>query len=323
MCARLSSLARPLAPLVGPPVVWHASYSAPILPPAHRFPMPVFAAIKARLLRTGFVQPSQLVEGPHTVSRETLELVHCPDYVRDVCEGTLGASALRRIGLGPWTDALRERTLAEVAGTLRTAELALRHGLACNTAGGTHHAARAHGAGYCVLNDLAVTAASLLDRGLVQRVLLVDLDVHQGDGTATMLAHEPRAFTMSLHAAANFPAQKAVSDLDIALPSGTGDGAYLDALASALPGVLESHQPDLVLYDAGVDTHAGDGLGLLSLSDEGLWRREMYVLSTCLAAGVPVAGYVGGGYCKDIEVLAARHCTLHRAAQAAYDTFLR
>ena len=138
-----------------------------------------------------------------------------------------------------------------------------------------------------------------------------------------MLAHEPRAFTLSLHAASNFPTVKAVSDLDVALPSGTGDDAYLDALASVLPGVLESHKPDLVLFDAGVDTHAGDGLGLLSLSDEGLWRREMYVMTTCLAAGIPVAGYVGGGYARDLEVLAARHCILHRAAQAAYDAFIR
>jgi acetoin utilization deacetylase AcuC-like enzyme len=160
--------------------------------------------------------------------------------------------------------------------------------------------------------------ASLLARGLAERVLIVDLDVHQGDGTATMLAHEPRAFTLSVHCATNFPARKAASTLDVALPAGTGDDAFLDALAGVLPDILASFRPSIVLYDAGVDPHASDGLGRLALSDDGLWRREMMVLNMALAAGVPVAGYVGGGYDTDLEVLAARHCLLHKAAAAAW-----
>jgi len=308
------------ASLRGPPCVFHEAYSAPQLPAGHRFPMPVFAAIHQRLLRTGVVQPEQVVKPPDRVDRETLELVHCPAYVNDVLSGTLAPLALRRMGL-PWSESLRERTLAEVAGTLATAELALKHGLACNTAGGTHHAARAHGSGYCLLNDLAIAAASLLSRGLLSRVMVVDCDVHQGDGTASMLADEPRAFTLSVHCADNFPATKQRSSLDVSLPAGTGDDAYLEALAGSLPAALQAFRPQLVLYDAGVDVHASDGLGRLELSDEGLLRRERYVLATCLAAGAAVAGVVGGGYDRDLEALAARHCFLHRAAQEAWTSF--
>lgn len=281
--------------------------------------MAVFGRIHQRLLLTGVVDAQQ-VRSPQLAERTVLERVHCPDYVRAFCSGTLLPAALRRMGL-PWSEALVERTLAEVGGTLLTAELALQHGLACNTAGGTHHAHRDAGSGFCILNDLAVTALSLLDRGLCQRVLIVDLDVHQGDGTATLLAGEPRAFTLSLHCEDNFPARKATSSLDVPLPAGTDDDAYLAVLSQVLPTVLSSHAPDLVLYDAGVDVHGGDTLGRLALTDQGLWRREMCVLSSCLALGVPVAGLVGGGYHPDLDVLAARHCVLHRAAAQAWRDF--
>ncbi len=279
--------------------------------------MPVFRTIYERLLRTGVVDPAQVRVPAALAARETLELAHCPAYVAAFCEGALPAEAMRRIGF-PWTPQLVERTLAEVSGTLLTAELALQHGLACNTAGGTHHAHRAEGSGFCILNDIAVATASLLQRGLAERVLVVDLDVHQGDGTATMLASEPRAYTLSLHCGANFPARKAQSSRDVALPPGTEDDAYLRVLAEELPAALDASRPSLVIFDAGVDTHAGDGLGRLALSDEGLWRREAMVLSACLGRGVPVAGLVGGGYCADLEVLAARHCLLHKAAAQAW-----
>ena len=177
---------------------------------------------------------------------------------------------------------------------------------------------RACCSGFCILNDLAVTTASLLERNLAQRVMIVDLDVHQGDGTATMLAAEPRAFTLSMHCATNFPARKASSTLDIALPAGTGDDEFLDAMAAALPAAIASFKPSIVLFDAGVDPHAADGLGRLALSDAGLRRRELFVLHAALDAGVPIAGYVGGGYAEDLEVLAARHCILHEAAAQAW-----
>ena len=163
-----------------------------------------------------------------------------------------------------------------------------------------------------------MTTASLLASGKAERVLIVDLDVHQGDGTATMLAAEPRAFTLSMHCATNFPARKATSSLDVALPAGTGDDEFMDALAAALPATIASFKPSIVLYDAGVDPHAGDGLGRLALSDAGLRRRELFVLHAALDAGVSIAGYVGGGYAEDLEVLAARHCVLHEAAAQAW-----
>jgi acetoin utilization deacetylase AcuC-like enzyme len=305
--------------------------------------MQVFRTIYERLLRTGVVAASQIRVPPELVSRDTLvraptdvfrgscaradqlllsvlppqALAHCPAYVDAFCSGALPLEAMRRIGF-PWSPELVERTLAEVSGTLLTAELALQHGLACNTAGGTHHAHRAEGSGYCILNDLAVTTASLLHRGLAERVMVVDLDVHQGDGTATMLADEPRAYTLSMHCGANFPARKAASTQDVALPPGTGDDEFLDALAAVLPAALASFRPSIVLFDAGVDPHAADGLGRLALSDAGLLRRELFVLHAALDAGVPVAGYVGGGYADDLEVLAARHCLLHEAAAQAW-----
>lgn len=200
-------------------------------------------------------------------------------------------------------------------GTALTALLALEHGLACNTAGGTHHAYHDRGSGFCILNDLATTAKLLLATNTVARVLIVDLDVHQGDGTAAILQDEPNVFTLSVHARSNFPHRKQQSTLDVALEDGVGDEEYLGVVAGVLPDVLNTFRPDLVLYDAGVDTHADDALGHLALTDAGLLRRELLVLDTCLGFGVPVAGYVGGGYHADLTVLARRHCALHQAAQ--------
>ena len=167
--------------------------------------------------------------------------------------------------------------------------------------------------GYCILNDLAFAARTLLGRGAAARVLILDLDVHQGDGTAAICGGDPAIFTLSVHAARNFPARKQESTLDVALPDGAGDAEYLAAVGGALSEALRGFRPDLVLYDAGVDVHIDDALGRLSVTDGGLLRRELLVLDACLGAGVPVAGVVGGGYADDLEVLAARHCALHEA----------
>jgi acetoin utilization deacetylase AcuC-like enzyme len=228
---------------------------------------------------------------------------------------SLSPLSLNRIGFREATSTplLVDRTKAEVAGTLLTAELALKHGLALNTAGGTHHAHRDFGSGYCILNDLAFTAAELLNRGAVARVLIVDLDVHQGDGTAAMCAHDPRIYTLSVHCESNFPARKPPSTLDVGLADGVGDDEYLSAVAGALERALDESNPGLVLYDAGVDVHARDALGRLNVTDAGLLRRELLVLDACLGRGVPVAGVVGGGYDDDLETLAARHAALHEA----------
>ena len=263
------------------------------MPPGHRFPMAVFQRIYERLLSRGVVAPRQVV-APQRLDPELLELVHCEEYVRNFMRGRLDKAALRRMGL-PWSDELVPRTLAEVAGTRLTAELALQFGLACNTAGGTHHAHRAFGSGFCIFNDLAVTAMDLLEQGKVERVLVVDCDVHQGDGTAALLEGEDRVFTLSVHCESNFPARKQKSDLDVGLPDGTEGPAYVDAVKAALEPTLRNFRPCLVLYDAGVDVHADDSLGRLNVSDEWLLERERTVLRACWEAEVPVAAMVGGG----------------------------
>ncbi|KXZ46890.1 hypothetical protein GPECTOR_39g384 [Gonium pectorale] len=252
-----------------------------------------------------------------------LEQVHDPDYLRLFSSCQLDEERVRRIGFGAATrtPVLVRRTKAEVAGTLLTARLALRHGLAVNTAGGTHHAFPAFGSGYCILNDLAVTCEVLLAEGLVRRVLVLDLDVHQGDGTAFIFRDRPDVFTLSVHAQSNFPARKQVSTLDLGLPDGTSDEEYLAAVGQSLPRVLRDFAPDVVLYDAGVDPHVDDALGRLALTDAGLARRERLVLDTCLGFGVPVAGFVGGGYDNDLDVLAARHLHLHRAAAELWSDY--
>jgi acetoin utilization deacetylase AcuC-like enzyme len=297
------------------PLVYHPHYVAP-LPPGHRFPMQKFCRLHDLLLADGVVR-SQQFHAPQLPPLAWLEQVHQPDYVRDYCEGRLDPKAQRRIGL-PWSPALVNRTCIAVGGTILTARLALQAGLACNTAGGTHHAFPSYGSGFCIFNDLAIAARLMLDQGLVQRILIVDLDVHQGDGTAFIFADEPRVFTFSMHCGVNFPGTKQSSDLDVALPEGMEDTAYLQTLADYLPDLLSQIKPDLVFYDAGVDVHGGDRLGKLALSDQGLRCREMQVLGTCLSQGYPVACVIGGGYADDFEALIYRHSILHRVASDVY-----
>ncbi|HBE36652.1 MAG TPA: histone deacetylase, partial [Cyanobacteria bacterium UBA11368] len=240
-----------------------------------------------------------------------------PEYVQAYCEGTLDPKAQRRIGL-PWTLALANRTCVAVGGTILTAQLALKCGLACNTAGGTHHAFPSYGSGFCIFNDLAIASRLLQHLHLVEKILIVDLDVHQGDGTAKIFQNDNSVFTFSMHCEVNFPGTKQNSDLDVPLTEGMEDDEYLQTLANYLPDLLSEVKPDLVLYDAGVDPHVGDRLGKLSLTDRGLFRREMQVLSTCIAAGYPVACVIGGGYADDMRSLVYRHSLLHRAASEVY-----
>ena len=297
------------------PLVYHADSVAP-LPPGHRFPMAKFRLLYERLIEDGVAVRSQF-HAPNLPSIDWLELVHTPDYIRAYREGTLDAKAQRRIGL-PWSAALVNRTCIAVGGTILTAQLALEHGLACNTAGGTHHAFPSYGSGFCIFNDLAIACRVLQKLGLVRKVLIVDLDVHQGDGTAVIFADDASVFTFSMHCEVNFPGTKQQSDLDVPLPVGMEDEAYLQTLAAYLPDLLTQVQPDLVLYDAGVDTHLDDRLGKLALSDRGIYCREMQVLSTCLQQGYPVACVIGGGYAEDVEGLVYRHSLLHRAARDVY-----
>ncbi|WP_428387858.1 histone deacetylase family protein [Mucisphaera sp.] len=301
--------------LEGLPLVHSEDYDAP-LPEGHRFPMSKFLLLRELLEAEGVAKAEQFVR-PEPALREDLELVHEPGYLDAFIEGRLGAAAVRKIGL-PWTERLVHRTITAVGGTIRTVELALEHGLACNTAGGTHHAFPGHGSGFCILNDLAVAARVALERGWVERVLIVDLDVHQGDGTAFALCGEPRAFTLSVHCAANFPLRKQVSDLDVEVEPGLEDGGYLAVVDRVVPEVLERVRPELVLYDAGVDVHRDDRLGKLELSDEGVRERDRRVISWCREAGIPTACVIGGGYDRDHRLLARRHSLLHRAASEVW-----
>ena len=295
------------------PIIYHPDYVAP-LPQGHRFPMQKFRRLYELLLETGVVGDAD-VHRPTPATMQTLCFAHTPDYVKGVCERTLDAHSVRRIGL-PIDDALIRRSLAAVGGTLLTARLAMEHGAAFNTAGGSHHAFSGHGSGYCVFNDVAVAVRALCHEGAIGRALIIDLDVHQGDGTAEILRNDPRAFTFSMHCEENFPHRKQLSDRDVALPAGAGDDDYLPILKLELEALLPAVSPDLVVYNAGVDPHAEDRLGKLALSDEGLEARDRIVLNACRSADVPVAGVVGGGYDLDPDVVARRHAVLPRVAAA-------
>ncbi len=300
------------------PIVYHPNYTVP-LPSTHRFPMVKFRMLHDRLLKDGIATPSQFHQ-PDRAPQDWIESVHDPDYVNAYCNGTLDDKAFRRIGL-PWSPELVDRTCIAVGGTLLTAKLALQNGLACNTAGGTHHAFPSYGSGFCIFNDLAIAARILQRENLAQKILIVDLDVHQGDATAFIFQDDPSVFTFSMHCEVNFPGTKQKSDLDVPLPIGLEDDEYLQTLDRYLPDLLSQVKPDLVLYDAGVDPHQDDRLGKLSLTDRGLFRRDMQVISACLKARYPIACVIGGGYCEDFDALVYRHSLLHRAASEAYKQF--
>jgi len=282
------------------------------MPASHRFPMGKFARLMRMLLDDGVVSPG-LVHVPEPAPRRWLDLAHDPGYVDDILTQTLDPAAERRIGL-PVSPGVALRSRAAVAGTLLTARLALERGIACNTAGGSHHAFGAYGSGFCVFNDVAVAARVLLAEGAIGQALVVDLDVHQGDGTASIFAHDPRVFTFSMHCRTNFPARKQRSDLDLALDPDLEDDAYLRLLEEHLPGLLDDVRPDLVFFNAGVDPHGDDRLGRLSLSERGLWARETLVFGTCVRRGIAVAGVLGGGYSPDLDQLARLHSIQHRVA---------
>jgi acetoin utilization deacetylase AcuC-like enzyme len=297
--------------LVQTPFIYHPAYSAP-LPSSHRFPMAKFRLLHQLLLERELARAEQFVQ-PLPAPRRWLELVHEPRYHQAFAHGTLTHQEQRRIGL-PATTALVQRTWLAVGGTVLTARLALEHGLACHLAGGTHHAYPDRGSGFCIFNDCAVAAQVLLDEGRVQQLMVIDLDVHQGDATAAIFASEPRVFTVSVHCQSNFPLRKQNSDIDLPLDDGLQDDDYLIAIGDLIPNLLDQVQPDLVLYNAGVDPHRGDRLGKLCLSSMGLLNRDRLVLDACLRRSIPVATVIGGGY-DDLEPLVQRHALVFRAAK--------
>ncbi len=285
------------------PLVYHPNYSFSF-DPNHRFVMSKFAYLYEHVQSLGLINDN--LTQPLLGSPEPLELVHCENYIHDLWHNRLDEKAMRRIGL-PWSKKLMARTFTAPLGTLQTARLALKHGIACHLAGGTHHAHTDFGSGYCMVNDLAFTSETLIKSGEVTNVLIFDLDVHQGDGTAAMLAHQPYAYTCSIHCEKNFPFRKSASDLDIGLAPNVADSEYLGVVDDTLSYLLNTLNPDLVLYDAGVDVWQQDGLGKLDISWQGIEQRDHLGLKRCLEHNVPVATVIGGGYDKDHRRLAARH----------------
>jgi acetoin utilization deacetylase AcuC-like enzyme len=298
------------------PVVFHDAYVARDVPAGHRFPMGKFRAVAEELVRAGIVADFDSFFRPAPASASWLQLAHDARYVDQVLSQTVPAPLERQIGF-KMTEPVAMRSRCAVAGTALAARLALEHGAACNTAGGSHHAAFEGGAGFCVFNDVAVAARLLQADGSVARVLVIDLDVHQGDGTARIFENDPSVFTLSVHCEQNWPRRKASSDMDVGLEKGTGDTAYLAAIRKAITEALEASRPDLVFYNAGVDPHRDDRLGLLELTDGGLARRDRLVFDQVMRRGIPIVGVLGGGYSKDVEALARRHALLHQAGDAA------
>lgn len=292
------------------------------LPAGHRFPMAKYRRLRDRIAAE--LPAVRLLEAPAASDGE-LALAHAPGYVAAVRNGTLDEAAQRAIGF-PWSPQMAERARRSVGATIAAARAALAEGVAANLAGGTHHASAERGAGYCVFNDIAV-AARLMQaewhraRRRLLRVAVVDLDVHQGDGTAAIFRDDPTVFTLSLHGARNFPFDKVAGDLDVDLPDGCRDAAYLEALERALSELWRRHgetPPGLVFFLAGADPHEGDRLGRLRLSAAGLAERDRRVFAACAARGIPVVLTMGGGYGRDLEQTVALQLATYRAALDAW-----
>lgn len=285
------------------------------LPEGHTFPAQKYRLLRQAVVAGGIAEAARLAPSPLATDGE-LALAHDPAYIAAVASGALPREAQRLIGL-PWSEILVARARATVGGALAAARAALADGIAGQLAGGTHHAHRDFGSGFCVFNDCAVVALSLIAARAVSRVAVLDLDVHHGDGNAAILGPRPDVFVASVHGAANFPFVKPPSDLDIGLPDGSGDAVYMEAAETALDAVLGS-RPDLVLYIAGVDPLAEDRLGRLSLTMDGLARRDRRVLERCRDAGIPVTILIGGGYAEPIALSVAAYANTFRAARAVH-----
>jgi acetoin utilization deacetylase AcuC-like enzyme len=288
------------------------------LPAGHRFPMDKYRRLRVRVREE--LPDVRLVE-PEAATSGQLALAHAPEYIDKVVGGRLDAAELRAIGF-PWSPAMVERSRRSAGATIGACRAAIVDGIAVNLAGGTHHAQSARGAGYCVFNDAAI-AARVIQSDLAAtrrqtRVAIVDLDVHQGDGTAQILAGDASVFTLSLHGASNFPFRKQVSDLDIALPDGTADATYLTALDTALQEMQRRFEPQFIIYLAGADAHEDDRLGKLALTQDGMAARDRRVLDLAELLDVPIAIAMAGGYGRDIETTVAIHLQTVRAARDAW-----
>ncbi|MEP6834739.1 MAG: histone deacetylase [Gemmatimonas sp.] len=290
-----------------------AAYAIP-LPETHRFPMGKYKLLRDAVLQQELVDAENLHD-PDRALTEDLLCVHTSAYVQDIATGTLPLAAQRRIGL-PWSEGFAERAFRVVRGTCEASDAALVHGVAMNLAGGTHHAFANFGEGFCTFNDVAVAVRRLQRLGHIQRVAIVDLDVHQGNGTHSIFADDSRVYTFSMHGAKNFPFHKVPGTLDVELPDGCADAAYLEILHEHLPRVIRIAEPDLVMYLAGADPHERDRLGRLSLTFDGLLRRDWMVLECCRAVGIPVCVTIAGGYGADIRDTVQVHVNTVRTVRA-------
>jgi acetoin utilization deacetylase AcuC-like enzyme len=297
----------------------HAFYSdryVIALPEGHQFPIIKYAMIRRRLEDEKALMPAQISE-PRPAGREEILLVHTADYYDRLVAGCLSEREIRRLGL-PWSEALVGRSLLSVAGTIEAARAALSEGVAANLGGGTHHAFRDHGEGFCVLNDIAIAICALRAEGLIRRAAVVDCDVHQGNGTAAIFADDPEVFTLSLHGEKNYPLLKQQSTVDVALADGTEDQEYLSLLSRHLAVVLDRFRPEIVFYQSGVDPYCDDRLGRLALTLDGLKRRDSMVFDECRARALPCVITLGGGYARKVSDTVEAHCNTIRAARAAY-----
>ncbi|QJT30163.1 histone deacetylase [Aeromonas media] len=293
-------------------IFYHPYYSSLTLPERHRFPLAKYQAIYQHLAALGY----PLAEAP-AASREQIARVHDADHVEAALTGQLEREAIRRLGF-PWSPMLIERTLRSVGATVAASRHALEQGCGLQISGGYHHAHRDFGSGFCLFNDLVIAARACLDEGRCEQVLIVDLDVHQGDGSAALCTGSRDIITLSLHGEHNFPHHKPASHLDFALPSGMEDDTYLETLSQALNLALRLYRPDLILYQAGVDVHQADELGYLSLSDAGVRQRDAMVFDCAISNGLPIAAVPGGGYRRDWRQLIPLHLSLFEEAKKRY-----
>ncbi len=279
-------------------IYYHDNFVLP-LPEDHRFPMPKYALLRERVVEAGLVPPEAIHVGP-SATDEQLTRAHTEEYVHRVKEGLLSRQEIRRIGF-PWSPGLVERSRRSVGSTISACRSALESGLGVNLAGGTHHAGTDYGQGYCVFNDSAVAARAMQAEGQVERVIILDCDVHQGNGSAAIFSDDPSVFTFSIHGAKNFPFRKIPGDMDIALEDDADDPIYLDALEEGVEQSLKAAQAGLAIYLAGADPYADDRLGRLAVTKRGLAERDRFVLNACRSANLPVAIAMAGGYGKRVE----------------------
>ncbi|MDF4221001.1 histone deacetylase [Maribacter sp. M208] len=296
-------------------IAYHPIYKHP-LPEGHRFPMLKYELLPQQLIHEGTCTEANFFE-PEIPNDKYIVAVHDPEYFYDLLNIMISPKMARKIGF-PLSEELVERERIIADGTIRGCEYALKNGIAMNIAGGTHHAYSGHGEAFCMLNDQAIGARYLLNKGLAKKILIVDLDVHQGNGTAEIFQNDESVFTFSMHGASNYPFKKEESDLDIALPKGTNDETYLSTLKKELPQLIKNEQPDFIFYLCGVDILESDKLGTLGMSVEGCKKRDEFVLSTCHRLKIPVQCSMGGGYSPDIKIIVNAHANTFRIAQNLY-----